>query len=787
MKHLSLILIMLIFGINLFAQKIGGTIENEINEKIPGAIIKIQENDRQSTSDKNGYFEFKNVKRGDYTIEISFIGYETLVKKVSVKSKDINISVKLKQSDIIADEVIVTATRADNKTPIAYTNLNQKDIDKHNNGQDIPYLLDLTPSVVITSDAGAGVGYTGMRIRGTDMTRINVTLDGIPLNDPESHGVWWVDLPDFASSVNSIQVQRGVGTSSNGAAAFGANVNLISNKINKETYAELNQTYGSFNTYKSTVKAGTGLIKKHFAFDMRLSKIHSDGYIDRAKSDLQSYYLSGIYVDKKNFFKVKIFSGHENTYQAWYGVPKDSLITNRTCNPYTYDNEVDDYTQKHVQFFYTREFNKNLSLNFALHRTDGNGYYEQYKDDEDFFDYGLQNLIAGNDTIISTDLIRRKWLDNTFAGAVYSLKYQNKNFNLVFGGSANQYDGDHFGRIIWAKYMSNADIRYEWYRNKGIKKELNNYLKINYIFNSSINIWTDMQVRNINYNISGTHDDLRDISQTHPYNFFNPKAGISYKINQNNDAYFSFALANREPSRSNFKDAAPEEVILPETLYDFEAGYKTTFENVAFDVNFYFMNYKNQLVLTGEINNVGAYIMSNIPESYRAGVEISGGVKLTEFADWKMNATFSQNKIKNLTVYIDNWDTWGQETETYSETDISFSPNIIAGSELSFKIYKEFNANLISKYVSRQFIDNTGNKVRSLDPYFVNNLRFSYTFHTKLIKNISFNLFINNVLNTQYESNAWVYTYISENKSNTDFGYFPQAGINFLGGISLKF
>ncbi len=787
MKKIYLFLLLPVFGANIFAQTISGTVKTEKNEKITGAIVFLKEPGQYVNSDKTGFFEFKNLKKGNYTIEISFVGYETFVKKVSLQNKNIKLTAVLKQSDIIADEVVISANRADEKTPLAYTNIDKEEIDKRNNGQDIPYLLELTPSLVTTSDAGAGTGYTSMRIRGTDMTRINVTLDGIPLNDPESHGVWWVDLPDFASSTQNIQIQRGVGTSTDGAAAFGANINFETKKINRKSYADINQTYGSFNTYKSTVKAGTGLINKHFAFDLRLSKIHSDGYIERAKSNLQSYYLSGTYVNKKNLFKAKIFSGTENTYQAWYGVPKDSLLTNRTYNPYTYDNEVDNYTQKHIQFFYTREFNPNLSLNIALHRTDGKGYYEQYKNNQNFTDYGLQNLIIGSDTIKKTDLIRRKWLDNTFVGTVYSLKYNTEKLRIIFGGSANSYDGKHFGRIIWAKYASNANIRYEWYRNKGIKKELNNYLKINYKVNPEINLWADMQLRNINYEISGTHDDLRDISQTRPYNFFNPKAGMIYRINEKNNTYFSFALANREPSRSNFTDAAPGEKILPETLYDFEAGYKTDFNNAAFNVNFYFMNYKNQLILTGEINNVGAYIMSNVPESYRAGIELSGGIKIGDFAEWKANATFSRNKIKNLTVYIDNWDTWGQETETYKETDISFSPNIIAASELNFKLFKNSEAAFISKYVGRQFIDNTANIERSLNPYLINNLRITYSIYPKFMKEINFSIFVNNIFNKQYESNAWVYRYVSGDREYADFGYFPQAGINFSGGISLKF
>ncbi len=787
MNKIIILSVILFLNLNLFAQKINGTVENEKNEKLAGAIVKIKGYYLYAISDKNGFFEFENLKKGDYTLEVSYIGYETAIRKVSLRNKNADLKIILKTSDIIAEEVVVTALRADDKTPVAFTNIEKQDIEKNNNGQDIPYLIDITPSVVVTSDAGAGIGYTSMRIRGTDMTRINVTVDGIPVNDSESHGVWWVDMPDFASSIENIQIQRGVGTSVNGAGAFGANINLVTEKLNKKTYADINQTFGSFNTAKSTVKAGTGLLNNRFAFDIRLSKIHSDGYIDRAKSDLQSYYISGVYVDKRNFFKVKVFSGKEETYQAWYGVPKDSLQTNRTYNPYTYDNETDNYIQKHYQLFYTREFNKNLILNLALHKTDGTGYYEQYKNNEDFSDYGLQNITLGTDTITATDLIRRKWLDNTFVGTVYSLRYSINNFNFVLGGSANKYDGYHFGRIIWAEFASNSGIRYEWYRNKGVKEELNNYLKIKYSLKPAVNIWADIQLRNVNYEMSGIHDDLRDISQTHTYNFLNPKAGIIYNLNQNNNAWFSFAIAGREPSRSDFRDAAEGETVLPETLYDFEAGYKTVFNKAAFDVNFYYMNYKNQLILTGEINDVGAYIMSNIPESYRAGIEISGAVKPFNFLEWKMNATFSRNKIKNLTVYIDNWDTWGQETETYKETDISFSPEIIAGSELNFSITDGLNASFISKFVGRQYIDNTSNKERSLDPYFVNDIRISYTLKTKYVKEIGFSVFVNNIFNEIYESNAWVYRYIYGGNEYVADGYFPQAGVNFAAGVSLRF
>ncbi|NPA68291.1 MAG: TonB-dependent receptor [Chlorobi bacterium] len=788
MKKIILLFLLLLPSFGIFSQNIiKGTVKNEQNEKIPGAIIKIKNTDINTVSDRNGYFIIKNIKPGRYTLEVAFIGYETAEKDILSDSKETQIDIILKQSDIPAEEVIINAVKAGNNTPVAFSNLNKDEIKQQNTGRDIPYLLDLTPSVTVSSDAGNGIGYTYMRIRGTDMTRINVTIDGIPLNDPESHGVWWVDLPDLASSVENIQIQRGAGTSTNGAAAFGANINFETDKINKTAYAELSQDAGSFNSRKTTVKAGTGLLDKHFAFDLRLSDIRSDGYIDRAFSRLRSYYASGNYFDDKNLIRIKVFGGKEKTYQAWYGVPKDSLQTNRTYNPYTYENEIDDYDQTHYQLFYTRRIKNNLFFNITLFRTDGYGYYEQYKENEDFEDYGLPNQVTGNDTVASTDLIRRKILDNTFTGTVYALNFTNKNMNIIFGGSADYYDGDHFGKIIWSRYSLNFDKGYEWYRNNGTKTEANNYLKINYTPNNKINLWADMQYRHIDYDISGINDDLRDISQEHTYDFFNPKAGINYKVSDKQNAYLSFSVANREPSRTNFKDAAPGEVILPETLYDFEAGYKARFNNAAFNINLYYMDYDNQLILTGEINNTGAYIMSNVPDSYRAGIEIAGGIKINDMISWNANATFSKNKIKNITVYVDNWDTWSQETEFYPETDISFSPGIIAASKLDFNIFKNFKASFTSKYVSRQYIDNTQNKSRSLDPYFVNNLSLSYTLHPEKLKTIKLKLDINNIFDEEYETNAWVYRYIYNGKEGIIDGYFPQAGINFSAGVSLIF
>jgi iron complex outermembrane receptor protein len=787
MKFTQFFLFMLFFGITAFAQNLQGTVQNEAGELLPGVFIKIEGTNIHSVSGNDGAFLIEGLKKGTYHVSVSMIGYETQTQKITVFESDIFIKVVLIQSDIIADEVVITALRANDDTPIAFTNIEKEDIEKNNQGQDIPYLLNMTPSLVVSSDAGTGIGYTSMRIRGTDMTRINVTLDGIPLNDAESHGVFWVNMPDFASSVDNIQIQRGVGTSTNGAAAFGANINFVTNLIEKEAFTNIDLSAGSFNTQKYTLRSGTGLLKDRFIFDARLSKIHSDGFVDRARTDIESFYLSGAFVNKKNFFKINVFRGHEETYQAWYGIPKDSLKTNRTYNPYSYDNEIDHYSQNHYQMFYTGNVSKSFDVNIAFHITQGEGYYEQYREEDSFAAYNLDDLIVGNDTIYNTDLIRRKWLDNIFYGTVYSLNYHRNNLNLVLGGSWNTYEGDHFGRIIWSEYASNSDIRYQWYFNKGVKKDLNEYIKVNYKLFDKLNLWADFQFRMIDYLIEGDHDDLRDISQEHSYFFFNPKAGFRYKLNSNNSAYLSFAIAQREPSRSNFRDADADEQFSPEKIYDFEAGYKFVNESAAINLNLYYMYYQDQLILTGEINDVGAYIMSNVPKSYRAGIELWGGIKITDFLSWNMNVAYSDNKIKDLTVYVDNWDTGGQDVENYKLTDISFSPDVIAGSELNFKLFTNLQLSMISKYVSRQYIDNTSNTDRSLDPYFLNNIRIHYAFKPKILEEIGISLYVNNVLNEEYETNAWVYRYILAGEEYEMNGYFPQAGIHFMAGLHLSF
>ena len=806
--------LILLTGSGALAQlTISGKVMSPDNEPLPGASIVIDGTTTGTVANENGQFTLNNLNKGTCNLRVSFIGYKTFTTKVNL-SENVTLSITLQEEDVMTEEVFVLATRAGNKTPVASTQIQKSQIADENMGQDIPYLLSSTPSFVTTSDAGAGVGYTGFRIRGTDANRINVTVNGIPVNDAESQGVWWVNMPDFATSVENIQIQRGVGTSTQGASAFGATINMQTNTLQKDAYAGYNGSAGSFNTFKNSVSIGSGLLKNHFSFDARLSKISSDGFIDRASSDLKSFFVSGGYYSTNTILKLNIFSGKEKTYQAWNGIPSvrlnsdidgmkrygehwlytpeqvdEMLASNpRTYNRYTYDNETDNYQQDHFQLLFDQKFGTYFNLNAALHYTGGRGYYEQYREDDKFADYGLNDVIISSDTITSTNLIRQKWLDNGFYGGIFSLKYTRNKIDFTFGAGWNKFDGNHFGKIIWAKYASNGSKDYEWYRNKGIKTDFNIYSKVNLSITEKVNLYADIQYRNILYSIDGIDDDYRDITQDHQFDFLNPKLGIFYQPSKQTKAYISWSVGHREPNRDNFVDADPNgKQPTYETLNDFEAGYSHSTPKISASANFYFMDYKNQLILTGEINDVGSAIMVNVDKSYRAGIELILGIKPFANLSWELNATFSQNKITNFTEYVDNWDTKGQDSTYLGTTDIAFSPNVVANSVIDYKLVKNLKISLISQYVGKQYIDNSSNNNRSLNAYFVNNLRIGYTIHPVLIKEIEFHILINNLLNAQYETNAWVYSYIYDGARYKMDGYFPQAGINFWAGINLKF
>lgn len=798
MKKFSFLLLMQLIVLLATGQvKLSGVVTGN-GEPLAGASVILENTYYGVSTLSNGGFEFKKLKKGDYTVKVSFIGFVTKEVDVSLKANH-SITVELEPDVVLTDEILISATRANNKTPMAYNNVSGDEIASRNMGQDIPYLLQLTPSFVVTSDAGAGVGYTNFRIRGTDLNRINVTVNGIPANDAESHGTWFVDLPDLASSIENVQVQRGVGTSTNGAAAFGATINMQTNALRKDAYGEFKTAAGTFNTFKNTVSAGSGLLNGKFAVDARLSKVSSDGYIDRASSDLKSFFISAGYYSENTILKVNVFSGFEETYQAWNGISSEKLKTDRTynsCGEYTdekrvtrfYDNQVDHYQQDHYQLHFSHKFNSMWNINASAHYTYGRGYYENYKEDKKLADYQLPDIVFGADTIRRTDLVNRKWLDNRFYGVTYSVNYGGEKSDFMLGGGYSMYDGDHFGNVIWAKYYGSSNPNHEWYRNKGKKKDYNFYTKYNYRAGEKLNLFADLQFRRIEYSITGIDDDLRDLGQSHDFTFFNPKFGVSYQPATNQKLYLSFAIANREPNRTAFVDKAPGgKTPGAETLQDLELGYNYSSSVFSFAANYYFMNYKDQLVLTGEINDVGAPIMVNVDKSFRTGVELQAGVKILKNLQWNGNATFSSNKIKNFTEYVDNWDTWGQESYDLGTTAIAFSPNVVANSQLVFTPVKDFNISFISSFVGKQFIDNTSSNDRVLNSYFVNHLKADYTFNTNLFEEITLHLMVNNLFNEVYESNAWVYSYIYEgNRSKMD-GYYPQAGTHFMFGVDFKF
>ena len=789
-------------GIDGFAQvNLKGTVkDNSTGKTLSGANIVIENTFISTSSDEKGNYKITGLKPLHYNLKLSFMGFKTISKSIVLRNDTI-LDFEMELAALLGEEVNIIATRAQSNTPTTFTTITMKEIQKLNTGQDLTYILQTTPSVVTTSDAGTGIGYTGMNIRGTDLTGINVTMNGIPVNDAESQGVWFVDLPDISSSTQNIQIQRGVGTSTNGAGAFGATVNIQTSNSSPEAYGELNATGGSFNTFKSTFRFGSGMINNRFAFDGRISFITSDGYIDRASTRLNSFLLSGCYLKKSTTVKFNILSGWEKTYQAWEGVPKDSLATNRTYNPageyldqnghpVYYQNQTDNYNQTHYQLLFSQEVGTTLNLNAALFYTKGKGYYENYKQAQLFSAYDLPDVILGNDTLRGCNMINQKWLDNDYYGVTFSGNYHVSNrFLLTTGGAWSNYYGKHFGKVIWAEYASTGDNDRHWYDNIGKKMDFNIFLKAGYQVMKKLNLFIDLQYRYVNYRISGDLETLSLIDQSHLFNFFNPKAGISFHPDEKQNLYFSFSVANREPNRNDYEVVDSNYMPSPERLYDYELGYNLKLTNFTTGICLYYMNYHDQLVLTGKINSVGEAIRSNVPESYRAGIELTAGANIFKWMKWNFTSTFSINKIKNFTEYVDNYDSaWnftGQTVNSPGSTNISFSPGIIATNQLTFIPLKNLNFTLTSRFVGRQFIDNTSNKSRSLDPYFVNGISLIYDLHTPLIRDIGFKFMVNNLFSSKYETNAWVYQYNYAGQPAESNGYFPQALINFMVGISL--
>lgn len=776
----------------------GSVKDKNTNEPLSFAAVGIAGSYIGVLSTAEGAYTIRNLKPGTYVLQTSLLGYKRGKDSITI-SGDMSYDVLLEPAVKVMDEVIVSSTRAGERSGIAHSDLSKEEIEKQNFGQDVPYLLNQLPSVVVTSDAGAGVGYTGIRIRGSDATRVNVTINGVPVNDAESQGTFWVDMPDLLSSTDNIQVQRGIGTSTNGAGAFGGTINLQTSQLNEKAYAELRNGYGSFNTRRHTLSAGTGLLNEHWVFDLRLSEIASDGYIDRATSFLRSYFLSGGYYGAKTTVKALMFSGYERTYQAWNGVPQSYEDTNRTYNSaglHTdarglvsfYENETDNYWQDNYQLHWSQRLGEKWRLNTALHYTYGRGYYEQYRDDELLYDYNIGAAVIGADTITTSDLIRRRWLDNDFYGMTWSLNYNgNKKLTMSFGGAANNYEGRHFGRVIWAQFAGDSNYDWEYYRNDAEKRDVNVYAKASYALNRQLSLFGDLQLRSVNYEFLGYDQDFNNVQQEANMSFFNPKAGLHFAISDKQSAYASFALANKEPNRDDFTQSSPLSRPRPETLYDYEAGWKLRAGKVRAGVNFYYMQYKNQLVLTGEINDVGAYNRTNVEDSYRAGVEIEAGWQPAKQVSLSANATLSRNRIKNFKEFIDDYDNGGQLVNSYAETDIAFSPSAIGAAQLSYRPLKGLELALLAKYVGRQYLDNTRNGRRALDPYFTSDARISYSLKLKKLREIGLAVLANNFTNTLYSSNGYTFSYQFGGELVTENYVYPQAGANFMTMLTLKF
>jgi iron complex outermembrane receptor protein len=710
------------------------------------------------------------------------------MKRIAILPLLLSASLNAQEKDSTLLPVEVRAVRAGAAAPFAKTNIDKAAIERQNLGQDLPFLLNQTPSVVVNADAGNGIGYTGIRIRGTDATRINITLNGIPYNDAESGGTFFVNLPDFASSVNSIQVQRGVGTSTNGAGAFGATINLSTHEVNRKAYAEFNNSVGSFNTWKNTLKAGTGLLGGHFVTDLRLSRISSDGFIDRASSKLRSLFLSSAYLSDKTDIRFNLISGREKTYQAWYGVSEADLKTNRRINyagterpGAPYENETDNYSQDHYQLFFTQRFSSRLSLHTGLFYTGGKGYYEQYKADQAYARYGLPDAVSGSDTIRRTDLVRQLWLKNHFYGTIYSLQYASAKTQLIAGGSLTRYDGRHFGRVTWAEKGLTGFAR--WYDQPALKTDLTLYAKWEQLLLPGFRLFADLQYRKVRYDLNGFRQNPA-INVFYRDGFFNPKAGLSYQSGSW-FTYLSYSIAHKEPNRDDFETGLQSQPRA-ERLQDLEAGIEHRTPKHFLSANLYYMRYRDQLALTGQINDVGAYTRTNIPNSYRLGVELQGSYLASSWLKAGANLTISRNRILDFVEYLDDYDNGGQKQVRYPQSELALSPALVGAATVTLTPLRALAFDLVGKYVSRQYLDNTGNPLRSLRPFYTQDLRVLYSFSWRRLRQATLIGQVNNLLNKQYEPNGYTFSYISGGQQVTENYYFPMAGINFMIGLNLR-
>ena len=758
---------------------LNGKVVNENKEPLPGATVLVKEENKGTSTDFDGKFRV-NFPKGKYIIQVSFVGYKSVSKEITLTKNDA-IEFILSANSTVLEEVLVSAVRVKANAPVTHSNLSKKEIAKRNLGQDIPILLNYMPSVVSSSDAGAGIGYTYLRVRGSDA--LNVTVNGIPYNDAESQGTFWVNMGDFASSTQSLQLQRGVGTSTNGSGAFGASLNILTDAISEEAGGEISNSFGSFGTRKHTVKFTTGKVNDHFELAGRLSNIYSDGYVDRAFSNLKSYFLQGSYTDENTLIKVLSFGGKENTYQAWYGLSADELAANRRQNPYTYDNETDNYDQNHYQLHWNERFNKNWSTTIGLNYTKGSGYFEQYKEAEDANDFN--NLITDG-----SDVIVRRWLDNDFYVVNFNTNYKNEVLNFIAGGSYSNYTGDHYGEVIWGSNLAeNTAIRDRYYFSDAKKTDFSVFAKTTFNVSEKLAGYIDLQGRFIGYQTQGITSDIATIDVDSNFNFFNPKIGFTYKINEKNSLYTSFAVANREPNRNDFEVG----LTTPETLNDYELGWRLKTENIKLNTNVYYMDYKNQFVLTGAINDVGAPIRATSGSSFRLGAEIDADIIVSDQLSVQSNATISSNKNRDFYLTKDGITT----PKSLGNTDLSFSPDVILGNMITYRPVENLQFSFLTKYVGKQFMSNFSSNISSndvLDSYVTSDINFVYELETeKIFKAIVFTALINNLFNETYVDRGYYYTYDdtwSNSGTTTTLdgaGYYPQATRNFLIGVTLKF
>ncbi len=812
MKSLVTILLSFICLAAGYAQHtLNGTITDAKGQPLQGATIRLSDAELITISDLDGVFMFNNVEEGQYTIQVSYVGLEDQEQRVDLRSSKY-LQIALAQDDYQLDEIYISANQLDVESPFSYTQVEEEELNLKNLGQDIPFLLEHTPSMVVTSDAGAGVGYSGLRIRGSDATRVNVTINGVPLNDSESHGVFWVNLPDFASSVKDLQVQRGVGSSTNGSGSFGGTIALNTSGISADPYINLGLTNGSYGTQKYAVEASSGLLGGQYSVEGRFSKLLSDGYIDRASSDLQSFYISAAKLGENHSLRLNVISGDERTYQSWFGAPEarvtgdqealiDHYFTNlgstyqtpadsinlfssdRRYNYYLYDDQVDDYGQDHFQLIYHLQASEDLTLNATAHYTKGRGFFEEFRVDDDLQDYGITDA-----AVSSSDLVRRRWLDNDFYGAIVNAEYRlAASSTLLFGAGYNRYIGDHFGELISAVALPSLAEQQPYYESVGNKQDFNVYTKLETQLSESLGLYADLQLRTIGYQSEGIDNDGTPIDVDEDYSFFNPKLGMHYQLSAQDRIYGSFAVAHREPVRSDFIDAVGTAIPNPERLFDFELGYRRASTSYAFHANLYFMDYKDQLVVTGAVNDVGGAVRTNVADSYRLGLELSLDWQLNERLMWSPNITFSQNRISEFNDVVVDFADFSLVETTMQNTDIAFSPNIVAGQRLTYTPIAGAGVTWQSKYVGQQFLDNTSNESRTLDAYWVNDLILAYGLADRgFLKHVSIKLMVNNVLSERYASNGYTFSYIFGSKVTENYLY-PQAGRHYLVGLDFRF